>query len=428
MTDPAVAEVVLGRYELGEVLGQGGSATVHRAWDRHTGRAVALKRFAPGADGPDRRRQRLEVRTLARLDHPGLVRLLDAGTEDGRSHLVMDLVEGPSLDRRLAHGCLPVPEVVALGAALAEALVVIHAQGITHRDVKPANVLLDPLHGPRLADFGVARLVDATRVTATDAVVGTAVYMAPEQLRGTAVGPAADVYALGLVLLEAATGDLGLPGTGFETVLTRLNVAPRVPADLPAALRTLLMTMTDGSPARRPSARQVAAALHSAEDEFSAAAPPTAPPTATIASPGRSGVRSTARRRGLAVVAAGLLVIVAAVLAIVLGRTSDPVPATPAVVTLPSVGAPSSAPGPAAVAAPVAGAEPAPATVAALVDPAPADRRAITPSRTPRPNPAAAPASRRVAEDHHGGGDDDGGNSRNSGHGGGGGRHDGGEG
>ena len=298
MTDRTALDVVLGRYALGEVLGHGGSATVYRAWDRHTGRAVALKRFAHGAGGPDRHRQRAEVRTLARLDHPGLVRLLDAGAEDGRAHLVTDLVEGPTLAQRLAQGCLPVVEVAALGASLAEALAHIHAEGITHRDVKPANVLLDPLHGPRLADFGIARLVDATRVTATDAVVGTAAYMAPEQLRGGEVGPAADVYALGLVLLEAATGGLGLPGTGLEVVLTRLHIPPSVPAGLPGPLRTLLQTMTDGSPRRRPSARQVATALAGVDEDVACAERGIAPAARTT---------TPSSRHRTAVVVLGLL-------------------------------------------------------------------------------------------------------------------------
>jgi hypothetical protein len=295
--DRTALEVVLGRYALGEVLGHGGSATVYRAWDRRTDRAVALKRFAHGADGPDRHRQRAEVRTLARLDHPGLVRLLDAGTEDGQAHLVMDLVHGPSLAQRLADGCLPVPDVVALGSSLADALAYIHAEEITHRDVKPANVLLDPAYGPRLADFGIARLVDSTRVTATDAVVGTAAYMAPEQLRCAAVGPAADVYALGLVLLEAATGGLGLPGTGLEMVLTRLNTAPSIPAEWPASLRTLLQTMTDASPQRRPSAWQVAAALRAIADDPETDVPlgVAATSTTTTAGLGHPGILRASR-------------------------------------------------------------------------------------------------------------------------------------
>ncbi|MDT7743517.1 MAG: eukaryotic-like serine/threonine-protein kinase, partial [Actinomycetota bacterium] len=334
--DRSALEVVLGRYALGEVLGHGGSATVYRAWDRRAERAVALKRFALGADGPDRHRQRAEVRTLARLDHPGLVRLLDAGTENGRAHLVMDLVEGPSLAQRLADGCLPVADLVALGSSLAEALAYIHAEEITHRDVKPANVLLDPVHGPRLADFGIARLVDSTRVTATDAVVGTAAYMAPEQLRGTAVGPAADVYALGLVLLEAATGGLGLPGTGLEVVLTRLTTAPSVPDEVPAPLRTLLRTMTDGSPQRRPSARQVAAALGVLEDDPESCAELGPVTTATIAAPVRrrpmSGPKS--RRRGRAA-AGGALVAAATATLIVLGVAGGPTTGAGAVIATP---------------------------------------------------------------------------------------------
>jgi eukaryotic-like serine/threonine-protein kinase len=407
--DRTALEVVLGRYALGEVLGHGGSATVYRAWDRRTDRAVALKRFAHGADGPDRHRQRAEVRTLARLDHPGLVRLLDAGTEDGRAHLVMDLVHGPSLAQRLADGCLPVPDVVALGSSLADALAYIHAEEITHRDVKPANVLLDPAYGPRLADFGIARLVDSTRVTATDAVVGTAAYMAPEQLHCAAVGPAADVYALGLVLLEAATGGLGLPGTGLEMVLTRLNTAPSIPAEWPASLRTLLQTMTDASPQRRPSAWQVAAALRAIADDPETDVPLGVAATSTTTTAGlghprilrasRSGP-TWRRRRRAAAAAVGVLVVVATAVGVVLGVGGDPTPSADSVIATPAVPAPPSASGPGPVgigAPPVGGVEPAPAPAAAAsVGPGPATAP-TAPERAPTAPPATVPSRTAAA-------------------------------
>ncbi|HEY2194024.1 MAG TPA: serine/threonine-protein kinase [Actinomycetospora sp.] len=404
-------EVVLGRYELGEVLGVGGSAIVYRGRDRRTERGVALKRFFAGVDGPDRLRQHREVRTLARLDHPGLVRLLDAGTEHGRAHLVTDLVEGPTLACRLENGPLPVAEVVGLGAALADALAYIHAERVTHRDIKPANVLLDPDAGPRLADFGIALVVDATRVTATDAVVGTAAYMAPEQLRSGPVGAAADVYALGLVLLEAATGDLGLPGIGLEPVLNRLTVSPRVPADLPPGLRTLLEAMTDIRAARRPSARQVAARLRDLGDGA---------PAAVAHAP---GIAAVVRRRTRIVLAAlgGLLAAAAVALTAVHVVPHDAVLAPPPGVAA----APTSPPGSSVpTASPAVGGVVPAEAAASLAVPAPTPSRSARTATAGAPTRAASPPAAAARSGTRGEGDDHG--SGGGGHGGDGGGGDGG--
>jgi eukaryotic-like serine/threonine-protein kinase len=421
-------EVVLGRYELGEVLGVGGSAIVYRGRDRRTERGVALKRFFAGVDGPDRLRQHREVRTLARLDHRGRVRLLDAGTEHGRAHLVTDLVEGPTLARRLEDGPLPVAEVVELGAVLADALAYIHAEEVTHRDIKPANVLLDPDDGPRLADFGIALVVDATRVTASDAVVGTAAYMAPEQLRGGPVGAAADVYALGLVLLEAATGEIGLPGVGLEPVLSRLTMSPRIPDGLPPGLRALLQAMTDLRVARRPSAHQVASRLWALGEG--------SPETAVVSR--RPGLPSAVRRRLRTVLAGvvGLVAVAAVALGVVRVLPHDAGLAPPVAVTVaPSAttapGSPvPTAPSPAGGAAGAAPAEAA-ASLAVPVPGVSQSARTATgnaPTRASSLPVAAVPRGDQGEGDDHGsdrgghGGDNRGGGgsgSGGSGHGGG---------
>ena len=161
----------------------------------------------------------------------------------------------------MQHGPLPVRDIRALGAALAAALAHVHARGFVHRDVKPANILLDHGREPRLADFGIARALDGTVATATGAVAGTAAYLAPEQVRGETVGPAADVYALGLVLIEARTGRREYPGAMVESATARLYRRPVVPSGLPRGLAALLAAMTDPDPAARPSAAAVAAAL-----------------------------------------------------------------------------------------------------------------------------------------------------------------------
>ncbi|OLT13353.1 hypothetical protein BJF78_03070 [Pseudonocardia sp. CNS-139] len=273
----ATSRLVAGRYEIGPVIGAGSSAEVHRARDLRSGAEVALKWFRVGASAYDLRQQRCEMEALSRLDHPGLVELLDGGHADGRAFVVTDLVEGPTLAERISGGRLAPGAVRRLGAQLAEALAHVHSAGIVHRDVKPANVLLGGWRGerwdgvrPRLADFGISRTLETTTVTADGCVVGTAAYLAPEQVRGEPVGPPADVYALGLVLLEAVTGQREFPGQAVESATARLHRSPVVPDGLPGGLGTVLTAMTRDDPQHRPSAAAVATAF--AADPGSAAA------------------------------------------------------------------------------------------------------------------------------------------------------------
>ena len=158
-------------------------AEVFAATDVRLGRAVAIKvlRFD---DTAARDRFEREMRLLARLDHPGLVRVFDAGEDGDDAFFVMEMVEGDTLAERLAAGPLATEETAKLGAAVADALAFIHADGVVHRDVKPSNILLGRDDRPRLADFGIARLTDATALTSTGLTVGTAAYIAPEQFVG----------------------------------------------------------------------------------------------------------------------------------------------------------------------------------------------------------------------------------------------------
>ena len=259
---PAVADstpaVLEDRYALGELVGVGASAWVYRAEDLRTGRDVAVKLYPPGVGGTDRARQRSELALLAQLHHPNLVVLFDAGEESGRAYLVMEFVDGPTLSDRLQQGPMQAGEVSRLGAELAYALAYVHSRGITHRDVKPANVLMGGR--PMLTDFGIARLVDAARVTQTGYLIGTPAYLAPEQVTGGAVGMPADVYALGLLLLEALTGYREFDGDGPEAAFARLSRQPYVPDGLPG-LTGLLREMTALDPADRPSAADVSERL-----------------------------------------------------------------------------------------------------------------------------------------------------------------------
>ncbi|MDP9392998.1 MAG: serine/threonine protein kinase, partial [Actinomycetota bacterium] len=174
-----------GRYRVGRLLGQGGMADVYAAVDELDGNTVAVKVLRdPLLGGTD-----ADADVLAGLRHPGLVELLDVGEDQGRRFCVMTLVEGPTLAARLSQGALGLESTAHLGADVTSALAYVHAHGVVHRDVKPANVLLDADGRPRLADFGIARLVDATRVTRTGFAVGTASYLAPEQVSGARIGP-----------------------------------------------------------------------------------------------------------------------------------------------------------------------------------------------------------------------------------------------
>ena len=253
--------VVAGRYRLDALAGRGGSAEVWRATDTALDRVVALK-LVTGPTDAGAARAGEEARTLARLSHPSLVPVYDAGSDDeGRPWVVMEFVEGETLGDALRRGPLPAAVAATTGRSVAEALEHVHAQGLVHRDVKPANVLIGVGGRVRLTDFGIARLVDAARVTSTGLMIGTASYLAPEQVVGEPVGPPADVYALGLVLLETLTGEREYAGSTVEVALARLHRQPVIPPTLPSGWGPLLTAMTAREPARRPTAGQVAQAL-----------------------------------------------------------------------------------------------------------------------------------------------------------------------
>ena len=272
-TAPGPGTMLADRYELGRILGRGGMADVLEAADTSLGRDVAIKLFRPeAAAAAEQTRSTGEIRVLAALRHPGLVTLYDAGTAnaetvDARPFLVMELVTGPTLAHQLAGGPLPPAVVADLGAQLADTLAYVHANGIVHRDVKPANILLDETPGHRgtwtakLTDFGVARVIDTTRLTQAGMTVGTANYLSPEQATGRDVGPASDVYTLGLVLLEALTGRVAFPGNGVAAASARLHRDPEVPEHLETRWRDLLAAMTRRDPVERPSAAAAAATL-----------------------------------------------------------------------------------------------------------------------------------------------------------------------
>jgi serine/threonine protein kinase len=233
------AEVVAGRYLLSARVGGGGMSEVWSARDLELDRDVALKLLAPDAD---RLRFEREAQAVARLSHPHICQLYDYGESSGRPYMVLELLVGGSLDARLEEGRpLPDSETARIAAELASALAYAHAEGVLHRDVKPTNVLFDSEHRVKLADFGIARLTDATTLTEAGMRLGTAAYISPEQSRGEPVTPATDVYAFGAVLFQMLTGRPPFEGTDWLEVAAMhstheappiLSLRPDAPPDL----------------------------------------------------------------------------------------------------------------------------------------------------------------------------------------------------
>ncbi|SKC68592.1 serine/threonine-protein kinase [Plantibacter cousiniae (nom. nud.)] len=302
MTEPATApsqsgELLDGRYRLERPIGAGGMATVHLATDEVLGRKVAVKLFRPGTtDATDGARTASETRLLASLNHPALVTLFDARVVAGDgSYLVMEHVDGPTLSQRIARSPLPSSEVAAMAVDLAEALHTVHAARVVHRDIKPSNVLLRPTILPhqeyraKLADFGIAYLIDSTRMTAPGSLMGTVAYLSPELVRGADPAPPADVYALGLVLLEALTGRRAYPQTTtHESLMARLNASPTIPGELGYQWKSLLTSMTAPDPAQRPTALDVATTVRAMDpvlDPADATVATSAPAMTTTADP-----------------------------------------------------------------------------------------------------------------------------------------------
>ncbi|MER6398925.1 serine/threonine-protein kinase [Kitasatospora sp. NPDC001603] len=365
-----------GRYRVDSVLGRGGGADVLRAVDERLNRAVALKIPRPDATADTVRRFATEARMLARLSHPGLIEVYDYGSVAEQPYLALELVEGPTLAAVLRSGPLPAADVRRLGRDLAQTLAFVHAHGMVHRDVKPSNVLVDAAGRPRLADFGAARLLDRQAssgdeaLTCTGLIVGTPAYLAPEQIRGRGALASADIYALGLLLIECLTGHREYTGAPIEAAAARLHRPPAIPPHLPADLAAVLRRMTDMDPDHRPSAATCARLL--------AAPPPATEPAAagTAVVPRPSRRPHVAAPRPVLLLAASVLALAGAG-----GSTAfvnDPPRALPAPAAVPSA-PPSTAPAPA----------PVPATAPAATEVAPS---------TPPPAPASAPTVGPVAQ------------------------------
>jgi eukaryotic-like serine/threonine-protein kinase len=257
----APGSMLASRYRLVRLLGRGGMADVYEASDMRLGRSVAVKVFRQHTElsGNEARQQR-EIQVLARLQHPNIVSVFDAGSQGALSFVVMQLIDGVTLATRITASALELAEVQRVGAAVADALAYVHRAGMVHRDVKPANILCESSGHIFLTDFGIVRLVDATRLTA-QGTIGTVAYLSPEQVRGEDVDASSDIYSLGLVVLECVTGRPEYPGSSAEAAVARLTRPPHVPSTLPPDWSELLTAMTSGDKMKRPTASDVTEAL-----------------------------------------------------------------------------------------------------------------------------------------------------------------------
>jgi serine/threonine-protein kinase len=249
--------VLFGRYRLLEPAGSGGSAQVWRAIDVASGDEVAVKRLHPivFADAAARARLRREFAALRVLDEPHVVRVRDLQIDGTEAALILDFVAGPSLADRLATGPpFRAAEAISITFDVAAALTAAHAAGIVHRDVTPANVLLDPADGARLTDFGIALGAGAgeTNVTATGQVMGTLRYLAPEQLRGAAATPASDLHGLAAVTYEMLAGRPAYAAATPVALAEEHDRGPAPIAGVPPRLDALVRRAMATDPADRP--------------------------------------------------------------------------------------------------------------------------------------------------------------------------------
>jgi serine/threonine-protein kinase len=282
----------LGHYRILEKVAAGGMGVVYRARDEQLDRDVAVKVLPPGAlrDDTARRHFRKEALALAKLNHPNIETVYEFGTQDGMDFLVMEYVPGKTLADRLTGGTLPEKEVVALGMQIAAALEEAHERGIVHRDLKPANIALTEKGRAKILDFGLAKLLrpveEGSTETLTDshAAAGTLPYMPPEQLRGEPVDARTDIYTIGAVVYEMATGRRAFPEEQtsrlIDAILHQPPVAPRaLNSRISTELETIILKCLDKDPDRRyQSATELLVDLRRLEPSSSRYTPPPAPP------------------------------------------------------------------------------------------------------------------------------------------------------
>jgi eukaryotic-like serine/threonine-protein kinase len=279
------------RYRLDERIASGGMGDVWRGTDEVLGRTVAVKILLPALlDEPGfAERFRGEARTMATINHPGVVDIYDYGSDQQVAFLVMEYIEGDALSRTLSRvGRLTPGRTMALVAQAAEALHAAHEKGIVHRDVKPGNLLVRPNGTLVLTDFGIARSAMVGQLTAAGAVLGTASYISPEQAAGEPATPASDIYALGVVAYQCLSGRRPFEGDNpLEIAMKHVRETPRpLPPDIPPAVRAIVERAMAKNPTERwPTAAALAAVARQAATMLATPSPPHPAPSASPVPP-----------------------------------------------------------------------------------------------------------------------------------------------
>lgn len=363
----------IGSYRIIEPIGQGGMATVYKAYHPLLNRHVAIKMMHQALleDTDFLARFRREAQIIANLEHPNIVPVYDYSEHQGQPYLVMKYIEGLTLKQEIASSDLSFEQIISILAAVADGLTYAHQRGVLHRDVKPSNIILDADQRPYLTDFGLARLAQSGQSTLSqDMLIGTPHYISPEQARGNSeLGPGTDIYALGVILYEVAVGRVPFSGNTpyaivHDHIYTPLPLPTEVNPDVPPPVEAILLRALAKEPADRyPSAVELLAAFHnaiqqtgfktgkSAQPGSHTSAPRlTKPPVRTIAIPADANARrpkaaparaqpSTRKKRPwLPLVGAAVVFILIAVFALVV-KTRRPADDTP----LPTLAAPGAA-------------------------------------------------------------------------------------
>ncbi|MEZ4406281.1 MAG: protein kinase [Polyangiales bacterium] len=257
-TDAPPGRILGDRYQLGAMLGEGGMASVYRAVDLRDGSACAVKVLSPDFSHDKQVRQRFvrEANAARSLTHPNIIRVFESDAKGPVAWMSMELLEGQSLEERLALGPLSPREALTLMVPVASAVAAAHAAGIIHRDLKPANIFMCRDGTAKVLDFGIARNHSDFAITGTREMPGTPAYLSPEQCRGKKATAASDLYALGVTLFEALAGELPFNGSATAVIVAHAHkVAPllreRAPA-VPEALEALVARLLAKEPAERP--------------------------------------------------------------------------------------------------------------------------------------------------------------------------------